>query len=224
MKINRILIIVFLACVIPVLFLNPILGKLFSFAPQNKSLLIYGIVGLLSVAGLILLSSLKSALPGIAGIKFPLIKGKLGWIVFMSLCWFFPLINPILGNLLKIPGIANVRLVWPSVTQLMLIGLLAPVIEELLFRGCIQGALGGLVPRMIWPAARFDFSVMLMSCLFSLWHFNILQPETITAFPFIIHFLGGVSLGILRNQTGSIWPGVLVHALGNISIICQMPL
>jgi membrane protease YdiL (CAAX protease family) len=149
---------------------------------------------------------------------------KLGWIVLMLFLWFLPnLITPIFGNLFKVAGVGTSRWAIPSLKIVMMGVLIYPLIEELVFRGCIQGSLSGLLPCQIWLFARIDLAVILMSFIFALWHFDITQPNTIKFIPFALHFLGGISLGILRNQTGAIWPGVFVHVLGNALSIFQKP-
>ena len=77
--------------------------------------------------------------------------------------------------------------------------LVAPVTEELLFRGIIlRGLLGRFRP---WTA------VMLSAMLFALMHMNPWQ--------LIPPFALGVMFGWFYLRTGSVWPGVVGHALNN---------
>ncbi|MGH7127317.1 MAG: ABC transporter permease subunit/CPBP intramembrane protease, partial [Planctomycetaceae bacterium] len=78
-------------------------------------------------------------------------------------------------------------------------------VEELFFRGFLQGALSARTAR--WKA------IVLSGVLFGLFHlvardslaFERLLPST---------FLGLV-LGWIRDRTGSVWPGMLLHACHN---------
>lgn len=79
------------------------------------------------------------------------------------------------------------------------ITLLAPILEELLFRGAIQGAL----QRQIKPWG----AIMISSLLFGLVHMNLAQ------IPFA--FFLGIIFGWLYYRTGSLLPGVVGHILNN---------
>ena len=78
--------------------------------------------------------------------------------------------------------------------------LVAPVAEELLFRGAIFGALA--------RAGGVGLPVVGSAALFGLVH---LTPGHAAA-----AFVSGLGLGWLRAVTGSLWPGVVAHALNNL--------
>ena len=80
------------------------------------------------------------------------------------------------------------------------IALLAPLLEELLFRGAIQGRLheAGLHP---WRA------ILISSLIFGVAHMNPAQ------IPFA--FLLGTMFGWLYYRTGSLLPGIIGHVLNN---------
>lgn len=81
----------------------------------------------------------------------------------------------------------------------------APVVEELLFRGLV---LRGLMLRLgFWPAA------VVSSALFGLLHAQGLSVE---ALPLVVATgVFGVGLCVLARRTGRLGPGILVHALRN---------
>lgn len=82
----------------------------------------------------------------------------------------------------------------------IMIGLLAPVLEEVVFRGAVLKA---LVDRTQRPA----LAIVLSALIFALLHFNPAQmPHA---------FLVGLLLGWLCLRTGSIVPGILFHWLNN---------
>ncbi len=88
------------------------------------------------------------------------------------------------------------------VRNLVVIGLVAPVCEEVLFRGAFQGTLEqrGPVRAIAWTAF-----------LFGLIHLN--------PFNFIGSILYGVGLGLVVWRTGSILPAILWHALNNSVVV-----
>ena len=80
------------------------------------------------------------------------------------------------------------------------IGLLAPILEELLFRGAIQGCLQQTV-KSPWAA------IIIASLIFGIVHMNPAQ------IPFA--FLVGTMFGWLYYRTGSLLPGIVGHVLNN---------
>ncbi len=80
------------------------------------------------------------------------------------------------------------------------IALLAPILEELLFRGAIQGHLQETNVRP-WKA------IIISSLIFGVVHLNPAQ------IPFA--FLLGMMFGWLYYRTGSLLPGIIGHVLNN---------
>jgi membrane protease YdiL (CAAX protease family) len=77
--------------------------------------------------------------------------------------------------------------------------LVAPLVEELFFRGLIQ--------RTIERSGGAAVAIVVTSCLFALVHCAPgLLPQ---------HFAAGLVLGYVVRATGSLWSGVLLHALYN---------
>jgi membrane protease YdiL (CAAX protease family) len=87
-----------------------------------------------------------------------------------------------------------------SVWGFLSIAVMAPVVEELLFRGAILGHLlrQGRSPRM---------AIFLSALLFGIMHFNPVQS-------FFAFFLG-LAFGWLYYRTGSVAPGIVAHAINN---------
>jgi uncharacterized protein len=80
----------------------------------------------------------------------------------------------------------------------ILFAIVAPIIEELTFRGVGQSLLGFLGR---WP------SIVLVGVAFGLWHG--LVEALIVLVPF------GIALAYLRDRTRSVYPSMVVHALFN---------
>lgn len=78
--------------------------------------------------------------------------------------------------------------------------IMAPLVEELLFRGAIQGH---LLRQWKYPA----WAIILSSLIFGLVHGNWVQA------PFA--FVTGLALGWMYYRTGSLLPGMLMHFVNN---------
>ncbi|MCK5772339.1 MAG: CPBP family intramembrane metalloprotease [Thermoplasmata archaeon] len=90
--------------------------------------------------------------------------------------------------------------VGPQIGALIIsVSLLAPLSEEIFFRGYLFGALekklGG------------NPAILITAVIFGLAHFNLVL--------FIPIFLMGLVLGWMRERTGSILPSILVHSMNN---------
>ena len=92
------------------------------------------------------------------------------------------------------PGAALVFLFYVSI--------LAPLVEEIVFRGIIMGSL-----------RRFGdcFALLLSALLFAAVHINLAQAPNA--------FLMGLVMGYFTLCTGSLWTGVLIHMLNNSLVI-----
>lgn len=87
------------------------------------------------------------------------------------------------------------------------ITLLAPILEELLFRGAIQGRLQTMIQKP-WVA------IIASSLIFGVVHMNPAQ------IPFA--FLLGIMFGWLYYRTGSLLPGIIGHVLNNSAAAINM--
>lgn len=86
------------------------------------------------------------------------------------------------------------------------IAILPPLCEEFIFRGFVYGG----YRRACRPAG----AIFMSAFLFGLIHGNINQ--------FAYAFLIGISMALLAEATGSIWPTVLMHFLINIRSVIAM--
>lgn len=89
----------------------------------------------------------------------------------------------------------------PIPVQVLLIVIAAPLSEEVCFRGMLFGGLREKLPRI--PAA------LLAGLVFGGLH----ALTGVTAVPPLIFF--GFVLSLLYEETGSIWPGIMLHMLNN---------
>ncbi len=85
-------------------------------------------------------------------------------------------------------------------TGLLLIGLLAPIYEEIIFRGVILDS--------CQRYTNFNMANVFQALLFALVHMSwFLAP---------VFFLFGILTGILRKKSESLFPGIVFHVVNNI--------
>ncbi|EHQ88190.1 CPBP family intramembrane glutamic endopeptidase [Desulfosporosinus youngiae] len=87
------------------------------------------------------------------------------------------------------------------ILNLLLAGVLAPIVEETLFRGVIFGSLQAYLGK--WTAAAVS------AAIFSSLHFQ--------AYGFFPRFVLGIVLVYLYDKYKSLYPSVALHALNNIA-------
>lgn len=87
------------------------------------------------------------------------------------------------------------------------VAIVAPVFEELLFRGAIEG-------HLLKTFSRPQYAILLSALIFGIVHGNPAQ------IPFA--FVLGLLLGWLYYATGSLLPGMLLHFLNNSSSVVLM--
>lgn len=92
---------------------------------------------------------------------------------------------------------AGVALGWPSWAALLDAGVVAPIEEEILFRGIVYAGL-----RARWGGG---LAAVVSALVFGLVHVPAVIVSTLT----------GLVLAALFGRTRSVWPGVLVHVLNN---------
>lgn len=123
-----------------------------------------------------------------------------------SLCIF-------LNNLIEISGLAAVSEGFEEASenifsvsiwlQILAVGLAAPVVEELIFRGMGYGNLRRVMG--IWPAA------MISSILFALYHGNMVQA--------VYGFFVGVVLALVYEHFDGLLPAIWLHMGANLTSI-----
>ncbi len=82
---------------------------------------------------------------------------------------------------------------------MLLTAIMPPLMEETFFRGVLQGRLEAFMSA--------KEALIVQAALFSVLHMAYLN--------FVSHFVLGLIFGLLRTRTGSLWPGILVHAIWN---------
>jgi membrane protease YdiL (CAAX protease family) len=89
----------------------------------------------------------------------------------------------------------------PTIVQVLLIVIAAPIAEETCFRGMLFGGLRQKLPRLV--------AALVTGLIFGGLH----ALTGVTAVPPLIVF--GFLLALLYERTGSIVPGILLHMINN---------
>jgi membrane protease YdiL (CAAX protease family) len=99
----------------------------------------------------------------------------------------------------------SIRNAYAGALWLAILGVavIAPLVEEIVFRGMVFGWLRGRAP-VAW-------AVVISAALFSLEHIGFLQLTL-----FLPIFTTGLVLAVLYQHANSIWPAVLVHGTFNL--------
>lgn len=85
---------------------------------------------------------------------------------------------------------------------------LVPVLEELFYRGVLQGRLQQVMPP--------GLAILLSSLLFALSHSQYHQPNLLNLGTFAFLLATALVLGGLYWRTGSLWPGMVAHGVINL--------
>lgn len=89
------------------------------------------------------------------------------------------------------------------IITLLSVGLIGPVCEEIVFRGSIF--------KNLSEKLSIKWAIILQAILFSAYHMNLVQ-----AFPTLVL---GLVTGFVVYYTNSIWSGIIVHILNNLTAI-----
>ncbi len=119
----------------------------------------------------------------------------IGYSASMSLSGFMSVfsLEPVMGEIMTPTE------TLPLIIFLLNICILAPVVEEVVFRGVIMNTL-----------RRFGdcFALLISSLLFALVHMNLVQIPNA--------FIMGLVIGYFTMYSGSIWTGIGIHILNNL--------
>lgn len=141
---------------------------------------------------------------------FPVVSG-LGALVLLASRWISATLGtpppPELAHeALTMLREAPVRGVWWW-AAIAAVTLGAPIVEEVLYRGCIQGA----IHRLTGSA---PFAIALSSLAFILPHTTVVAPHAL-----IVLFVLSIGFGIAMARTGRLGPPIIMHALFNAANI-----
>lgn len=92
---------------------------------------------------------------------------------------------------------------WPLWTALVLVSVIPGILEEIAFRGIIMGRLE--------QAMQPGEALVVQAAMFSVLHFSV--------FIFPSHFACGLILGVVKQRSRSLLPGMLVHGAWNAFVL-----
>jgi membrane protease YdiL (CAAX protease family) len=93
---------------------------------------------------------------------------------------------------------------WSMIFNLLFIGLLTAIVEEILFRGCLQTIL------LKWMKNK-HVAIWLTAALFSAFHMEF--------FGFLPRLFLGVLFGYFVAWSGSVWPSIWAHFINNGTVV-----
>jgi membrane protease YdiL (CAAX protease family) len=101
----------------------------------------------------------------------------------------------------------QMKSIWNMVFDLIFIGLLTALVEEIMFRGCLQTIL------VQWTKNNHA-AVWITAILFSTFHLEF--------FGFLPRMFLGVLFGYFTAWSGSVWPAIWAHFVNNGTIVVIM--
>jgi len=132
------------------------------------------------------------------------------------------------SNLEPILGESGLGTGFWLVVNLLAIGVIGPVIEEIFFRGLgLRSALASLFrradrPRFAQPAHRARYAIAATSLIFALLHTNEISDVTSAVVLLPGLFLAGWVLGWLTIRTGRLGPGIVTHVVFNSTALVAL--
>lgn len=148
------------------------------------------------------------------GVAFPFRRGRsdlvggslivgLGWAIIVSyISLFFELFLGVFHISLISPDLSLPQETWARAIYVFQVVVLAPVLEECVFRGAVMQSL-----RQFGDV----FALFASSVVFALYHCNL------TSIPYA--FLMGVAIGFFVMRSGTLWTGILIHFANNAIVV-----
>lgn len=114
-------------------------------------------------------------------------------------------------------GLPNLGLSVTETGALIVVGILAPIIEEILFRGAL---LTLILPRLI---NNTFFNVIIAAAAFAVYHFTAYGASFASASgAFIGAFIFAIIVTLLVLWRKSLLPGIIVHSIFNIYLLSKL--
>lgn len=108
-------------------------------------------------------------------------------------------------------GIPTIALAFDTVTQILIVVFLAPILEELFFRG------------VLFPILRDKFNLWIgvlgSAVTFSIFHALAYGNIVTMSGAFIGAFVFGIIASLLDNKTNNVIPSIIMHMIVNASIL-----
>ena len=131
--------------------------------------------------------------------NYPIILGIVASLGISRFICMLP-IDGILGNYKEIQRVNGDN---PIIVQLLVLGILTPILEEVLFRGIIY--------KRLKTYYEVTIAAYIASIIFGIAHFNLIQG--------LYAFIMGIVLIYLYEKTGSLITAICAHCTANITIV-----
>ena len=122
-------------------------------------------------------------------VKKGILKGLIYFPIFAVISFLITLMFPVKGG----ETLPDLKLAFP------LIVIISPIVEELIFRGYVQ--------EYFRQRLKVEWAIIISALIFSIFHPINLFPHA---------FVSGVFLSYIREASGSLMPGIVVHFLNNL--------
>lgn len=197
-----------LKCVAALIIIEVMAGAVNSWAVFPR-IYILGITRIAEISIFLILTKLDDQSLGVIGLKASkFVQGVKGGLLWSA---GFALLAGILGTVIILAGRNPLVLIQSSLPKnpadlipFMLVGIIiAPLAEEIFFRGIIYGYLKRLTVIV---------AVILSTALFSVFHWGQGVPVT--------QIVGGLVFAISYEKEQSLMAPVTIHILGNLAIFC----
>jgi membrane protease YdiL (CAAX protease family) len=186
----------------------------FSSSTHNQNVLytwsaaVFGLIQLAVILAIVLLIARGRPRDEYLGLRRPTSWGRAAGLCVLVLIGVFVL-GAILSPLLQpgneqglVPKTWHPDRVGAFVANFVVVALLAPIVEELTFRG--------VGSKLLEPFGRWT-AVLLVGLFFGLAH------GLVEALPILAAF--GAGLAYVRSRTGSVYPGMIVHGAFNSLVL-----
>lgn len=136
-----------------------------------------------------------------------LLSGVLLYIMSMLLTGILAMLFPQLAQPQMISNvIVDAQTPWEIAVVLLTVGVLAPVSEEMLFRGYIYHSVARFYPKSV--------SVLVTSLWFGCMHYDLLRLLPLT--------MVGLFLNIVLLKSGSLYGAMLMHSTWNVIMVLTL--
>lgn len=112
-------------------------------------------------------------------------------------------------------GFPNLGLAITPIATLFVIGILAPIIEEILFRGALFGLLELLNINVV-------LAVLLQAAAFTTYHYTAYGASLAAVGAFIGAFLFGIIAMFVTIKRQSLLPSIILHSIFNIYLLSKL--
>lgn len=123
--------------------------------------------------------------------------------VFLFLNYFVPKFSLVLG-------VPDVPYSLGDFGKFMVIVIIAPIMEELLFRGVLTHFLSVLTKPFV--------AIVLQGLLFGVFHYTAYGSFSGMNVAFVGAALFGIGIGWLSVRLNNLFPGIIIHAMVNLSL------